>query len=188
MGSFDLTRRLSGAQTTLSGPPDNPRRRCFPYMRTTWQLRNHYDLLEIPRDASKSELDAAKRFQLKVWHQGPLQDDERAKERVQRIIEAHAVLADARARAKYDATLPPELTEIQVFEDPRQQRPDVWKRMAAWMKDENVGTTFLRKIAFQAGDYLERRREPSEKQRPFMLKAWETAVAEGFDPDAEDEE
>ena len=156
-------------------------------MRTTWKLRDHYEILEIPRDATPAEVEEAKRWQVLVWHQGTLQNSEAAKERVQRILDAYGVLKDPAKRKRYDEGLLPEAAEVQVFTDIRQRNPETWKRMAAWMKDENVGESFLRKMAFQAGDYLERRREPTEKQLPWMQKAWETAVAEGFDPDEAEE-
>lgn len=156
--------------------------------RTTWQLRDHYEILEIPRDATPEEVEEAKRIQVAVWHQGPLQSSELAKQRVQRILEAHRTLKDPSKRRRYDQSLMPTSPEVEVFTDPRQRSPEIWKRMAAWMKDENVGESFLRKMAFQAGDLLERRREPSSKQLPYMQKAWDAAMAEGFDPDALEEE
>lgn len=155
-------------------------------MRTTWHLRDHYDLLEIPRDATAEEIKKAKQIQLAVWHQGPLQNSEHAKERVQAILEAADVLSQAAKKKKYDRTLMPEVSEEVAFTDRLQRRPEVWKRMAAWMKDENVGTQFLRKMAFSAGDYIERRRQPSEKQLKWMREAWSTAFEQGFDPEAEE--
>ena len=43
-------------------------------------------------------------------------------------------------------------------------------------------------LAFTAGDLLERRRVPSERQLPYMLQAWDAAIAAGFDPYASDED
>ena len=152
-----------------------------------------YDLLEIPRDASADQVKDAYRLQSKVWHPDRFRGESRAfialvQKRQQAINDAYKKLSSPRERAKYDRGLAPAPEELQVFPLPEQNRPEVWKRMSHWMKEEDVGQNFSRQMAFKAGDLLERGRRPSQKQIPYMLKAWEMAVAGGFDPAREDED
>jgi curved DNA-binding protein CbpA len=160
---------------------------CLP-MPGVWSLRDYYDLLEVPRDADQKEIERAARLQLKVWHPDRLTEyPDIAHERTTRIREAYDTLRDPVKRRRYDATLMPELEETPVFTDPVQRDSRVWKRMAAYMRDEDVGTPFQRRMAYQAGDLLERRLQPTEKQLRFMREAWELAVSEGFDPRGSDD-
>ena len=154
----------------------------------TWQQRDHYDLLEVERDAARKEITVAYRLQMQAWAEDKFPPPMRArvKERAQWINAAYEELHDAKRRERYDATLAPPDEDIAVFPEPIQKVSSVWKRISKWMKDEDVGTRFDRNIAFTAGDYLERRREPSEKQVPYMLHAWEVAMEEGFPLDEDD--
>lgn len=154
----------------------------------TWQRRNHYELLEIGRSVSAAELKDAYLLQSLAWapDKMPAKFKDAATARMQAINAAHAVLNAPTERKKYDASLPPEDVEEDFFPEPLQNLPQVWKRMASWMKDQDVGVGFNRKMVFQAGDCIERRRAPSEKQRRFMLESWDLAIAEGFDPEATD--
>src|SRR5688572_24434989 len=69
-------------------------------------MRDHYDTLEVPRDATVEEIRAAYRFQLKAFHPDkfpPESDDARkAQERIHRILEAYSVLSNERSRGEYD--------------------------------------------------------------------------------------
>ena len=156
-----------------------------------YQHATLYDLLEIPRDASDDQVKDSYRLQSKVWHPDRFRGESRAfialvQKRQQAINDAYKKLSSLRERAKYDRGLAPAPEELQVFPLPEQNRPEVWKRMSRWMKDEDVGQPFNRQMAFRAGDLLERSRRPSEKQIPYMLEAWEMAVADGFDPAQDD--
>lgn len=155
-------------------------------MRMTWQSRDPYALLEVPRDATDEEIKKAFRIQSMVWHPDRFADmpdlDGLARERCSALTDALGCLQDPEQRRRLDLSLGPDHIDRRTFELPEQNDPAVWKAMAAWMKDEDVGTGFLRSLAFSAGDVLEKGREPSEKQRPHMLEAWRTATAAGFEP------
>jgi DnaJ-class molecular chaperone len=154
-------------------------------MRTTWSGRDHYELLEVPRDATEDEIKQGYRLQQLAWHPDRFPPGLRdlVVERAVAIQEAYELLSDPAKRRLFDATLLPEASAEEVFTDPNQRRPGVWKRMAAWMKDEDVGTPFHRRMAFAAGDLLERRRQPSAKQLKYMREAWDVAIQEGFQLD-----
>lgn len=153
--------------------------------RWVWEERDHYEILEIPRDASSDEVNRAFRFQQGVWHPDKGGDAERT----MKILEARDVLLDPAKRRKYDLTFMPEPASGECFEAGHQRNPRVWKRMASWMKDEDLGTSFYRTMVFQAGDLLERRRQPTEKQLKWMREGWDLAIDAGFDPveDLDDE-
>lgn len=62
---------------------------------------NYYDLLEIDRDASQTEIEAAYRQKVKETH--PDQSDHpNASQRFMRVKEAYDVLSDPERRAEYD--------------------------------------------------------------------------------------
>ena len=158
--------------------------------RSTWRKKNYYEILEVPTDASPEELRAAKTLLLCVWRAERFDRAEWkrvASERYQFIEEAYRCLADELMRIEYDATL---IEKEALYEAPfgegAQCDSRAWKRLAAWMKANGAGNPFLRKMAFTAGDYIERRRTPSPKQLPLMLKAWEEGLRAGFDPGAVD--
>ena len=154
-----------------------------------WKPATLYDLLEAPRDSSPEELRNARNLLRAIWFPdkftGALVEIVTA--RAAEIEDAYQRLADPVKRRAYDDTLPSLELEVHAFPDLLQRIPSVWKRMSAWMKDENVGGSFHRRMAFSAGDLLERRREPSAKQRMHMLAAWDLAVSEGFDPEKDEE-
>jgi len=156
----------------------------------TWQKRDHYELLEIERDASPEELKRAQRLQLQAWHPDkfPASFKEAAVERTAAINRAFSELSNPALRKQYDALLVPEDEEVRPFPEDIQNVPRVWKRMASWMREEDAGSSWNRRMAFTAGDLLERRRTPSERQLPHMLDAWKVAVDEGFDPYAEEDD
>jgi DnaJ domain len=155
-----------------------------------WEYRNHYELLEVPRTAASEEIKRAFRLQAQAWFPDKFPSAMRdiVQSRAKKINEAYAELNSAARRKAYDATLPPEDVELDAFPEPIQNVPGIWKRLAAWMKDEDVGTPYMRRMAFSAGNLLERRRVPSERQIPYMLEAWEKACSEGFDPIPDDNE
>jgi curved DNA-binding protein CbpA len=154
-----------------------------------WKPPTLYDLLEAPRDSTSEELKKARSLLLAIWHPNNFHGSaliDIVTARAAEIEDAYKRLSDTMKRRAYDDTLPSPELEVNAFPDALQRIPSVWKRMAAWMKDENVGDPFHRKMAFSAGDLLERRREPSAKQRMHMLAAWDLAIAEGFDPENEE--
>lgn len=158
---------------------------------TFWLPRTHYDMLEVDREASPEDIKRARDVLMQVWHPDRFKTGTelytRAEVRAKAIVQAYECLRDPAKRRAYDRTLPSAAATVLTFPDPMQNRPDAWKRMAAWMKDENVGSSFQRRIVFKAGDLLERRLQPTDKQRPYMLDAWQLAIEEGFDPAASDE-
>ena len=153
-----------------------------------WQHRNHYELLEVSRSATASEIKDGYLLQSSAWapDKMPTKFKDAATARMQAINRANDILNAPTDRKKYDASLPPEDAEEDFFPEPLQNLSAAWKRMASWMKDQDVGVPFNRKMAFTAGDCIERRRAPSEKQKRVMLEAWDVAIAEGFDPEASD--
>ena len=155
--------------------------------RWVWEDRDHYQILEIPRDASQDEVKRAYHLQQKVWNptNAPSTITAEVTRRSRRIIEAYDKLKDAAKRRKYDLIFLPEPESDESFEAGDQRNPRVWKRMASWMKDEDLGTPFHRTMVFQAGDLIERRRQPSEKQLKWMREGWSIAMDAGFDPDEE---
>ena len=155
-------------------------------MNLTWRQRNEYDLLEVTPDASEEDIKAAWRFQTKIWHPDRFAEPDvvaEANERMSALTKAYEALNDPLARRRIDRTVGFAQVETGWLVVPAQSDPETWKRMAAWMKDEDVGSGFDRRMAFTAGDYLEKGRRPTEKQLPYLLTAWETAVGAGFDPD-----
>jgi S1-C subfamily serine protease len=72
-------------------------------------MRNHYEILDVRRDASAVEIKAAYRFQLKAFHSDKFSTGsihaERAQERIRQIVEAHRTLSEAGSRAEYDRFL-----------------------------------------------------------------------------------
>jgi DnaJ-class molecular chaperone len=158
-----------------------------------WQPATHYDCLEVNRDASEEEITSNFRLLRNVWHTDRFetnpQTKERATKRLEQLQEAYEVLSDPRRRQAYDDMLPSTAPTISVsaFPDPLQNRAKTWKRLATYMKQEDLGSAFQRKMAFTAGDLINRGLIPSDKQRPWMLQAWELAVSAGFDPEDADQ-
>ena len=148
-----------------------------------WKHRNHYDLLEVPRNSTSAEIKRAYRIQMLAWHPDKFGQREKtvAEERAKAIRAAYATLSDEVLRAEYERLMPP-VDAAQPFDDPLMSLGRLWKEMAAWMKDEDVATSFLRRVAYRTGDLLERGRPISEKLRPFSLQAWAAASEAGFDP------
>src|SRR5262245_11055413 len=68
-------------------------------------LRNLYTVLGVQPLAHNSEIKAAFRKLAKEYHPDLRPADERAEARFKEINEAHAILSDADARARYDASL-----------------------------------------------------------------------------------
>jgi S1-C subfamily serine protease len=69
-------------------------------------MRNHYEILDIPREATADQIKAAYRFQLKAFHPDKFsQGSEHARnaqERIHQIVEAHRTLSEVSSRAEYD--------------------------------------------------------------------------------------
>jgi curved DNA-binding protein CbpA len=68
-------------------------------------LRNLYAVLDLRSRARNDEIKAAFRRLAKQYHPDLHPGDRRAEERFKEINEAHAILSDADARARYDARL-----------------------------------------------------------------------------------
>lgn len=62
---------------------------------------DYYELLDVPRDASTSEIKQAYRDRIKETHPD-VSDDRQASERTKRLIEAKDVLTDEEKRSQYD--------------------------------------------------------------------------------------
>ena len=158
-------------------------------MSTYWAERSHYEQLELRTDATPAEIKSAYRLLSSVWHPDKNADHfrEQCEERFRSITNAFEILSDPIARERYDAghLLPASRDTARSdgpFDEPVWNNPQVWFRMAAWMRDEDSGEGFDRKLAYAAGDLLERGRQPSAKQLPYMLTARDIAVNDGFDP------
>jgi DnaJ-class molecular chaperone len=150
-----------------------------------WRRRDHYALLEVERDADEEALKSAHKLQMQAWHPDKFSSKYRpvAEERVTAVLQAWEVLKDPARRAYYDLTLPDvDLEQPGSWPEPLQNVPDAWKQLAAFLKDEDLGSPFVRKMAFTAGDYIERRKELSAKQRPYAEEAWKLGVQNGFEP------
>jgi DnaJ-class molecular chaperone len=142
-------------------------------------------LLEVERDADEKELESAYKLQMKAWHPDGFAEKWRplVQERAAAIGSAWDVLKDPDQRAYYDLTLPDvDFEQPGSWPEPMQNVPEAWKQLAAFLKDEDLGKPFLRTMAYTAGDYIERRRELSAKQRPYAEEAWELGVQNGFEP------
>ena len=158
-------------------------------MNEVWRARNYYELLEVRRDASPDDIKAAWRLQQLAWNPDRFGQDrhkQQVAERAAAINLAYETLSDVGARASYDLSLPPIELDRPQFELPIMNVPAVWKRMAAWMRDEDVGEGFDRSMAFKTGDALERHRAISDRMRPWSLKTWQLAIDAGFDPESPD--
>ncbi len=64
--------------------------------------QDYYELLNVGRDASESEIKKAYRKLAKKYHPDKNQDDKEAEEKFKQISEAYAVLSDKDKKAKYD--------------------------------------------------------------------------------------
>jgi DnaJ-class molecular chaperone len=158
-------------------------------MDSYWTQRSLYDRLEVENSATTEEIKSAYRLMSTVWHPdkqaGHFAD--RCTARFQGIREAYETLVDPIARQRYDAGNVGGAHRLSSatpgpFDDPIWNNPQVWFGMARWMKDEDCGDGFHRRMAFSAGDLMERGREPSAKQMPYMEAARRMALDDGFDP------
>jgi S1-C subfamily serine protease len=72
-------------------------------------MRNHYEILDVPRAATADQIKAAYRFQLKAFHPDKFsQGSEHARsaqERIHQIVEAYRMLSQPSSRAEYDRFL-----------------------------------------------------------------------------------
>jgi len=72
-------------------------------------MRNHYEILDVPRDATADQIKAAYRFQLKAFHPDKFSEGSEharnAQERIQQIVEAHRTLSQPSSRVEYDRFL-----------------------------------------------------------------------------------
>ena len=66
------------------------------------EKRDYYEILEVARDASESEIKSAYRRLAMKYHPDRNQDDPHAEEAFKQASEAYSVLADAQKRANYD--------------------------------------------------------------------------------------
>jgi DnaJ-class molecular chaperone len=156
-------------------------------MEDFWRSLTHYQLLEVSRNATVEECKQQRDLMLTVWHpdKAPEQYKSIVTDRTTAIVQAFKVLSDIDARTRYDLSLPPEEVDELVFSETIQNVPTVWKKMAAWMAKEDVGRPFHRTMAYKAGDLLDKHQQPSDKQKKWMLGAWELAIHDGFDPESD---
>lgn len=89
----------------------------------TLPVQDHYELLELDRDATREEVERAYRLARATWAEDALAAygvASRGELEVlrERVDEAYRVLADAGARSAYDATLPR-------FRPPQEEAPDL---------------------------------------------------------------
>lgn len=73
-------------------------------------MADHYRTLQVTRDAEPEVIERAYKALSRKYHPDRRDASERAwaTRRMQRLNEAYGVLRDPRARARYDARLPPE--------------------------------------------------------------------------------
>lgn len=153
-----------------------------------WRGRNAFELLEVPIDADDDALTSAWRALSKVWHPDRFDAKdqlllEEVTERFKAIKDAYDTLRDPASRRREERMAGFREVDSDWTTSAPQKDPETWKRMAKWMKEEDVGRGFDRRMAFQAGDCIERGRRPTDKQLPYMLAAWDLAIEDGFDPD-----
>jgi curved DNA-binding protein CbpA len=108
--------------------------------------QDHYEILEIPRDAAPDEIERSFRMAQVTWADDSLAGysvfgEGEAQAIRERIEIAYRVLSEAEARSAYDATLPAvDPLAAQRAEPPRQndlpELPDVQRRMAAVCESE----------------------------------------------------
>jgi curved DNA-binding protein len=66
------------------------------------EFQDYYELLEVPKDASASELKKAFRKLARKYHPDVAEDKSTAEEKFKKINEAYEVLSDPEKRSKYD--------------------------------------------------------------------------------------
>ena len=150
-----------------------------------WQRRNEYELLEVGQEATDKVIRRAFKIQSKAWHPdgfGGFDSDAQVEAtlRTEAILAARDVLLNPDTRADLDVDVNIEEPDSEWFTNPLQGDWELWKAMARWMKQEDEGTPFDRKMAFTAGDLIERRRRPSDKQIQHMLRVWDESFGHGF--------
>ena len=74
--------------------------------------RNYYEVLGVPRNATPNEIQKAYRELLRKHHPDYNPGDMDAPRRTQEIYEAYDILSDPDKRARYDASLPPEIRSM----------------------------------------------------------------------------
>ena len=67
-----------------------------------WLEKDYYEILGVPKDASKSDIKRAYRKLAQRFHPDANQGDAAAEARFKEISEAHAILSNDRKRAEYD--------------------------------------------------------------------------------------
>lgn len=80
--------------------------------------QNHYKLLELPYSASRKQIIAAYRTQMRQWHPDRFQgeDKSQAEEYAKRLNLAYSVLSDAHKREEYDRSLRVEAIQSELME------------------------------------------------------------------------
>lgn len=80
--------------------------------------QNHYHLLDVPFGASRQEITAAYRRQMRQWHPDQFRgsDKDLAEEHAKQLNLAYSVLSDAHKRAEYDRTLRVEAIQAEIME------------------------------------------------------------------------
>lgn len=65
-------------------------------------MKNYYEILEVSRDASATEIKRIYRILAKKYHPDKNKDDSEAIKKFQEISEAYSILGDEKSRTEYD--------------------------------------------------------------------------------------
>lgn len=82
------------------------------------QQQNHYRLLDVPFSASRKDITAAYRKQMREWHPDRFrgEDKSQAEELAKQLNQAYSILSDPRKREDYDKTIRVEAIQSQIME------------------------------------------------------------------------
>jgi curved DNA-binding protein CbpA len=125
---------------------------------------------------------------VKVWHEDRFGNGsdtallQIVRAEYQQVMGAWNLLRNPRERADYDRR-----NKLILKGDAGQDlgpkgTPDAWYRLSHFLKEEDLGKSIHRSMAYKQGDALERDRELSEKQQPYADEAWAIGEEYGFDP------
>ncbi|MCX7799818.1 MAG: molecular chaperone DnaJ [Fimbriimonadales bacterium] len=78
-------------------------------------MRDPYEVLGVPRDASQEEIRSAFRRLARAYHPDVNPNDPSAEEKFKEVGEAYAILSDPQKRARYDRTGSPEEAPVDPF-------------------------------------------------------------------------
>lgn len=143
-----------------------------------------YEVLEVAPGASAEDIGSAYKVMSQIWHPDKQKAGTAAHDKATShsalLNEARDLLLDPRRRAAFDRAAAPQGQRLPPND--LKGRGSAWKALAAFLKDEDLGSSFLRQMAYKMGDALERGRDLTEKQRPYAEQAWDLGVTNGFVP------